>query len=143
MIAVDTNILVYSVAETSPNYERAKALVAQLAESGRKWCIPWPCIHEFLGIITHPKIYRPSMKPTTAVRQVEAWMGSPSLQLIGEQAGYWEHLQILLASDRIQGPKIHDARIAAICRAAGVREIWSADRDYSQFPGIVVRNPLV
>jgi hypothetical protein len=24
-----------------------------------------------------------------------------------------------------------------------VSEIWTADRDYSRFPGVIVRNPLV
>jgi hypothetical protein len=27
--------------------------------------------------------------------------------------------------------------------ANGVGELWSADRDYSRFPGVVVRNPLL
>jgi len=38
---------------------------------------------------------------------------------------------------------IHDARIAAICLAHGVREFWSADRDFSRFPDLNVVNPLV
>jgi predicted nucleic acid-binding protein len=31
----------------------------------------------------------------------------------------------------------------AICREHGVREIWSADRDFSRFKGMRTRNPLV
>jgi predicted nucleic acid-binding protein len=34
-------------------------------------------------------------------------------------------------------------RVAAICRSNGVREIWTADRDYSRFSGLPVRNPLM
>jgi predicted nucleic acid-binding protein len=37
----------------------------------------------------------------------------------------------------------HDARIAAVCLAHGVTELWSADRDYLRFPALRVRNPLV
>ncbi|MGA2329031.1 MAG: hypothetical protein ABSH05_22410 [Bryobacteraceae bacterium] len=70
-------------------------------------------------------------------------MESPSLRLIGEAPGYWEHLKPLLEAGKVAGPLVHDARVAAICRAAGVREIWTADRDYSRLPGIIVRNPLV
>ncbi len=38
---------------------------------------------------------------------------------------------------------IHDARIAAICVSHGVRELWTADRDFSRFRGLAVRNPLI
>jgi hypothetical protein len=38
---------------------------------------------------------------------------------------------------------VHDARIAALCRVNGVRELWSADRDFGRFADLVVRNPLV
>lgn len=38
---------------------------------------------------------------------------------------------------------IHDARIAAICKYHGVRELWSADRDFSRFSQLKVHNPLV
>ena len=35
------------------------------------------------------------------------------------------------------------ARIAALCMQHGVRELLSADRDFSRFPQIAVRNPLI
>jgi hypothetical protein len=35
------------------------------------------------------------------------------------------------------------ARIAAPCRDHGVRELWTADRDFSRFFGITVVNPLL
>ena len=59
MIAVDTNILVYAHRADSPWHGRAAELVRGLAEGPDTWAIPWPCIHEFLSIVTHPKIYKP------------------------------------------------------------------------------------
>jgi len=44
---------------------------------------------------------------------------------------------------RTQGGAIHDARIAALCLYHGVTELWSADRDFTRFPALAVRNPLV
>jgi predicted nucleic acid-binding protein len=38
---------------------------------------------------------------------------------------------------------VHDARIAALCLQHGVRELWSADRDFNRFPALRTRNPLV
>jgi predicted nucleic acid-binding protein len=43
----------------------------------------------------------------------------------------------------IAGPLVHDARVASLCRLHGVRELWTADRDFSRFPGLLVHNPLV
>jgi len=143
MIALDTNILVYSVREDSPWHEAALSCVRGEAEGSALWAIAWPCIHEFLAVITHPKIYKPPTSLQDAILQVDYWMESPTLRLIGEAPGYWEHLKSTLVGGKAAGPLIHDARVAAICRAAGVREIWSADRDYSRFAGIPARNPLI
>jgi predicted nucleic acid-binding protein len=33
--------------------------------------------------------------------------------------------------------------MAAICAYHRVVELWSADRDFSRFPGLRVRNPLI
>ena len=143
MIAVDSNILVYSVREDSPWHEAAVACLRRLAEGGPSWSIAWPCIHEFLAVVTHPRIYRPPTPLEDALLQVDHWMESPTLSLLGEDAGYWPHLKSILRAGKALGPLVHDARVAAICRASGVREIWTADRDYSRFPGIPVSNPLV
>jgi hypothetical protein len=74
---------------------------------------------------------------------VSAWLGSPDLVLLGEGAGYWLRLSDLLAGSRVSGPLVHDARVAALCLANGVSELWSADRDFGRLPPLRVRNPLV
>jgi len=48
-----------------------------------------------------------------------------------------------MATGLVTGPQVHDARVAALCQLHGVRELWTADRDFSRFAGLVVRNPLV
>jgi uncharacterized protein len=143
MIAVDTNLLVYAHREDSPWYDTAYARLTELAEGRTPWTIPWPCIHEFLAIVTHPRIFNPPTPLKSAVAQVEAWLESPSLVLISELEGYWSLLQSALMSGRVSGPLVHDARIAALCLHHGVTELWTADRDFGRFPGLPVRNPLV
>ena len=64
MIAVDTNILVYAHREDSPFHNTALRRVAELAEGSAMWAIPWPCIHEFLAIVTDPRIYAPPTRPS-------------------------------------------------------------------------------
>jgi len=143
MIALDSNILVYSVREDSPWHQTALACVRGLAEGPAVWAIPWPSVHEFLAVITHPRIYQPPTPLKDALRQVDYWMESPTLRLLGEGPGYWERLKDSLEAGKAAGPLVHDARIAALCQAHAVRELWSADRDYSRFGGLRVRNPLL
>jgi toxin-antitoxin system PIN domain toxin len=143
MIAVDTNILIYAHREDSSWHAQAFARVAELAEGRASWAIPWPCLHEFLVIVTHPRVYAPPTPLAAALDQVEAWLESPSLVALGEGSGYWAALRGMLEAGRIEGPRIHDGRVAALCHSHGVSELWSADRDFSRFPDLVVRNPLL
>ena len=143
MIAVDTNILVYAHREDSPFHEAAFLCVAELADGLASWAIPWPCLHEFLAVATHPRIYTPPTPLAQALDQVEAWLASPTLVLLAETSEHWPRLRALLEAGRVAGPQVHDARVAALCQQHGVRELWSADRDFSRFAGLAVKNPLI
>jgi uncharacterized protein len=143
LIALDTNILVYSHREDSPFHEAAFQRVAELAEGPGTWAIPWPCVHEFLAIVTHQRIYAPPTPLARALDQVDAWLESPTLALLAESPVHWPRLRAMVAAGRVTGAQVHDARVAALCRQHGVRELWSADRDFSRFAGLAVVNPLI
>ena len=143
MIAVDTNLLLYAHREDSEWHAAAYESMARLAEGKAHWAIPWPCVHEFLAIATHPRIFSPPSSLTAAIDQVDAWLESPSVVLLTESAGYWETLRESLSVARISGPQVHDARIAALCAQHGGAELWTADRDFNLFPAVSARNPLV
>lgn len=143
MIAVDTNLLVYAHREDCEWHDVAAAKLTELAESGAAWAIPWPCVHEFLAVVTHPRIWRPQTPLTLACAAIEAWRCAPNLVMLGESDGYWEILRTTVETARIAGPRVHDARIASLCLLHGVNELWSADRDFHAFPDLKVRNPLV
>jgi toxin-antitoxin system PIN domain toxin len=142
LIAVDTNILVYAHRQDSPWHGAAALQLRQLAEGTASWAIPWPCIHEFLAIVTHARIYAPPTNLGRAAAQADAWLQAPGVVPLSETVGYFGVLRRLLEPARVNAPKVHDARIAALCLHHGVAELWSADRDFSCFPGLRVRNPL-
>ena len=143
MIAVDTNVLVYAHREDADWHSAAAEKLTALAEGKAAWAIPWPCIHEFLAIVTHPKIFAPPSPLGVAVKQVDAWLESPSLSLLSEAVDYWPLVKAAITAAKIMGPQVHDARIAALCAQHGVRELWSADRDFNRFAGLTVINPLI
>ena len=143
MIAVDSNLLVYAHRKDSPWHEAAYSHIAELSQSPAHWAIPWPCLHEFLAIVTHPRIYNPPTPLARALDQVSAWLEAPTVTVLAESAGYWDELRAVVDAARAAGPQIHDARVAAICLHHGVDELWTADREFSRFVSLSTRNPLI
>jgi uncharacterized protein len=142
VIAVDTNLLVYAHRADSEWSKRAFGCLSRLAGQANAWAIPWPCIHEFIAVVTHPKVFNPPSTVTQACEQCEAWLESPSLIVLAEHDAYWSKLRELLENGLVAGPRVHDARIAALCLSHGVDELWTADRDFSRFPALKTHNPL-
>ena len=142
MIAVDTNVLVHAHRRDSAFHAEAKACVRDLAEGPAAWAIPFHCLVEVYGIVTHPGIWKVASTPAQAAEQIRAWRESPSLVVLADDPAGAEQLLDLLVSARVAGPRVHDARLAALCREHGVKELWTIDRDFSRFPRLVVRNPL-
>lgn len=143
MIALDTNILVYAHREDSPHHEAAAQALDELAHGRAPWAIPWPCLHEFLAVVTHPRIYRPATTTEVALAAVRSLLALPHVHPLTETTDHAEILGELLGGPGVVGPKVHDARIAAICLGHGLSQLWSADRDFSWFPALRVVNPLV
>lgn len=143
MIAVDTNILVYAHRADSPFHDRARAALESIAPGARQWAIPWPCVHEFIAVVTHARIYRTATPVETAFARLRALASLANLAFIAEADDHPARLEELALAGRPRGAAIHDVRVAAICLSHGVAELWSADRDFSRFPSLKTRNPLV
>ncbi len=142
MIALDTQILVYAHRSDAGQHAAARKATALLAAGKGAWGLPSQALHEFLGIVTHPRLYDPPSSPAQAWDQIHAWLESPTVVVLSEAPSHLETLRRLTTSHRITGPRVHDARIAAICIDHGVRELWTADRDFRRFTELRTRNPL-
>lgn len=142
MIATDSNLLIHAHRTDSEWHPQARRCIASLAGGRVRWGLPWPCVHEFLGFVTHPRVYAPPSSLEEAVGQVDLWLESPVADLLTETYTHWELLKDLLRRGQVKGPMVHDARVAAVCVAHGVTEFWTADRDFSRFPDLPTRNPL-
>ncbi len=143
MIAVDTNILVYAHRRDSPWHDSARKVISDLVATRAAWAIPSICVYELYATITRPRYYRPPSTVTQAVAQIDAWLECPTLTLLGEDAGTWHLVRDLAAAARIEGLAVQDARVVAACLRHGVSELWTHDRDFSRFPSLRTRNPLV
>jgi uncharacterized protein len=143
MIAVDTNILVYAHRAETPFHAAAVAALTQLAEGTKPWGIPVGCVHDFLSVVSNPKIFSPASKTAQALAQINAWLASPQISILHSGAQNWRILADLAVKAKLQGGQYHDARIAAVCLENGVAVLWSADRDFGRFKALLTLNPLV
>lgn len=142
MRAVDTQVLVHAEIVTSPHHERARAILSELAEGASPWAIPWPCVYEFLRMVTHPRVFHPPMPLAAARADLRAILESPTLLVLAETERHAEVLDAILAESGVTGNLVHDAHIAALCREHGVTSLLSADRDFARFPGLQVVDPF-
>lgn len=100
-------------------------------------------MYEFFSVVTNPRIWGGAAStPAHAWDQIEAWLGSPTLRLLGETESFAALLARFIASPRVRGGVVHDARIAALCVAHGVEALLTRDRDFSLFTELRTRNPL-
>ena len=142
MIALDTNLLVYARREEVAQHREARRLLEGLAHGDEPWALPWPCVYEFLRVITHPRVFDPPTDLDRALEDLESLLASPSLVMLGEGPAHASHLRHMVDGGRTTGNLVHDAHIAALALEHGVREIWTLDRDFARFPGLRTRNPL-
>lgn len=142
MIALDTNILLHARREELPHHAAARALVQQLAEGEEPWALPWPCVYEFLRVVTHLRVFDPPTDLDVALQDLGSLLASPSLVLLGEGTTHRAHMTRMIEAGRASGNLAHDAHIAALAIEHGVSELLTLDRDFARFPGLRTRNPF-
>ena|SRR3990170_639913 len=143
MRALDTNVLVHAEIVTGPHHATARDLLQRLAEGPAPWAIPWPCVYEFLRIVTHPRVFHPPMPIAAALADLQAILRSPSLLLLAETARHADVMSSIVEPSGATGNLIHDAHIAALCVEHGVSELVTGDRDFARFPGVRTVNPFI
>jgi len=139
--AVDTNVLVYSEILSSPHHRAARSVLTTLAEGVVPWAIPWPCIYEFLRVVTHLRVFSPPVPIDVALDDLDQILASPTLVVLSETESHSEIMKMVLKDAAITGNLVHDAHIAALCIEHGVSELITGDRDFARF-SIRVVNPF-
>ena len=61
---------------------------------------------------------------------------------LAESEGYLDALEQIARPTLLQSALVHDAQVAVQCLFHGVRVLWSAARDISRFPVLIVVNSL-
>ena len=142
MIALDTNILVAARRAELAHHAQARRLLTRLASGQDPWALPWPCVYEFLRVVTHRRVFRPLTPLARAVKDVVHLLAAPSLVMLGEGTAHAAHLERQVLAGEAAGNLALDAHIAALCIEHGVTELWTLDRGLARFPGLKIANPF-
>jgi uncharacterized protein len=72
---------------------------------------------------------------------ISSWLAQPVAGIVEPGERHWEILRGMVRDGQAAGPLVMDAVLAAIAIEHGAT-IYTADRDFSRFPGIKWVNPL-
>lgn len=143
MKGVDTNILVYAQRVEPPEHPQAVKVLSDLAAGSEPWVLPWPCIYEFIRVVSHPRLFKPPTPTEEAWASIEKLLDSPSVIMISEGGRHREILNGLIQTHSMAGNLLHDAHIAALLLEHGASEIITTDEDFHRFQALKVTNPFL
>jgi toxin-antitoxin system PIN domain toxin len=142
LLAIDTNVLIFAEVRSSVHHQAARLLVKQLAEGPIPWAIPWPCVYEFLRVVTHPRVYHPPVPLRVALSDLGRILESPAVVLLHETDRHAEVMMQVVEESGASGNLVHDAHIAALCLEHGISELVTGDRDFARFKSLKLHNPF-
>ena len=139
---LDANILLYASDVTSEYHSRSRAALEHVAGGDELVYLFWPTVMAYLRIATHPAVFETPLSPTEAIANVDQLLGLPQVQTAGEREQFWPAYGRVAAEADARGNIVSDAHVVALMAENGVRTIWTRDRDYRRFSGIVVHDPF-
>ena len=142
MILVDANLLLYAEDHLSPRHVAAcRWWDAQLSGTSPV-CLCWTVLCAFIRIGTNPRVFDQPLTLDQAVSRVQSWMDQPCTRLVYPTERHWTVFQEMLAGGQAAANLVTDAHLAALAIEHGC-ELISTDTDFSRFPKLKWRNPLV
>ena len=103
VVAVDTNLLVYAYRADSPFHADARTLIDSLVEGAARWAIPWPCVHEFIAIVTHPRVFKTPTPVAIALSQIRDLASLPQVTFLAESDDYLSRLEAVALPAKSRG----------------------------------------
>jgi predicted nucleic acid-binding protein len=142
LIGIDSNLLIYAHRIDMKEHDAAREAILDLIESNRAWAIPWPCISEFLAVVTRANYFKRPTPMAIAMAQITLWVAAKNCAVLSFSMGHLTTLTRVLTQTGWVGQKVHDASIASICIDNRVSELWSTDDSFTGVQGLRVANPL-
>lgn len=116
---LDTNILVARVNALAPSHGETLDALTALARQNHRLLITPQVLIEFHRVCTRPS-GAGGLGMTPQEANTQRIRAGRLFQLVPETPDIFGQWEILLSAISVQGKQVHDARIAAVCLAAGI-----------------------
>lgn len=141
MILTDVNVLVYAFRSDTPDHERYRAWLEEVANDESAFGFSGLVASGFIRIVTHPKAFAHPSRVDTALGFVDTLRARSNAVPIAPGERHWSIFSGLCRSVEAKGNLVPDAYLAALAIESGSEWI-TTDRDYARFPGLRWRHPL-
>lgn len=141
-VFVDSNILVYRLAEQSAFHHAACEMLGSLAELGADLCISPQVLREVWAVLSREGAITPRPAAQTLRRAVEQLRGGFTILPDGE--GVLERMLDLAEQRDVRGKQIHDANIVAtMLRSRVVRLLTNNASDFRRYADLIEVLPML
>jgi toxin-antitoxin system PIN domain toxin len=142
VIVSDVNLLLYAYDATSTHHERARSWLEERLSGVEAFGFAWVTLLAFVRLGTNPRVFESPFRVDEALDVVGAWLGAPCATVLHPGPRHAVLLRQLLEPLGAAGNLTIDAHLASLAVEHDA-ELCSADTDFSRFPGLRWRNPLV
>ena len=140
-VLVDTNILVRSVQRNHPLMRTARQSLRLLVEQGEELCVTPQNIAEFWNACTRPVGVNGLGNSIAATDRLASRIET-FFTVVPDSIEAFRVWRRLIVAHEVKGAKVHDARLAAIMQAQGIKRILTFNTaDFKRFTHIVTLHP--
>jgi toxin-antitoxin system PIN domain toxin len=139
---VDTNILLYAEDATNPNHEAARLWWDGMLSGTDDVYLSWSVLTAFIRIGTNRRVFKKPLTVAEAAARVQSWLDQPCTRIITPTERHWIILRELLEKGQATANLVSDAHLATLAIEYGCK-LYSTDSDFSRFPSLKWRNPLI
>ncbi len=137
----DVNLLLYAVNSAEPLHVRAKQWLERSLSEDEPFAFDWTVLLAFLRISTRANIFARPLKVKQSFEFIESWLNQPCVEIVTPTPRHAAILQEIILPLGTGGNLLSDAHLAALSIEHGAT-LYSADHDFSRFPGLNWANPL-
>ncbi len=142
MIVPDINLLLYAYDSSCSVHQEAKRWWEACMSGTELVGLSYPVVFGFVRIATSGRIYRRPLTLDEAMTSVRGWMERRVSVTLEPSADHVQEVHRLLAAAGAAGGNlVTDARIAALA-LANKAVIYTADHDFTRFPGVRTYYPV-
>ena len=137
----DVNLLLYAVNSAEPLHAESRKWLENSLSDEEPFAFDWTVLLAFLRISTRTGIFARPLQVKEAFELIESWLSQPCAQVVCHTPRHSAILKDLLVRLGSGGNLTSDAHLAALAMEHGAT-LYSADSDFSRFPGLDWINPI-